>query len=310
MAPLGVLTAIVGAIRVGGASWLKRLIGRARENNADWELELISSVSQVVCEVWNGKSIVRSIGDPKIKQIIHLPAEEGDISPESFITMEPCTQTKGYTLNEKENKANGREVEIPCERSRPKLQEQSSDESTVGVSGNAVLSKTDSDADIESRHFEEIIRSTEQTQLPPNISLNVHGMSDPVDVIGYAVVATLLQSAVLAWSGFVAYSGYAKGRSQLAGSKPLIGFWLQIAGTLCLTISLILCASIIDNGSSERHWLRGERPQRGAMSQLSKSARISSPAKASGPGSPKIVSSGETHNPEVNRTHHQDMQLY
>lgn len=81
MAPLGVLTAISGAIRVGGASWLKRLIGRAREGKASVEIELMSSVSQEVCELWNGQSIVRSTGQPQAKQIIHIPSKEGDISP-------------------------------------------------------------------------------------------------------------------------------------------------------------------------------------------------------------------------------------
>lgn len=62
MVPLGVLIAIAGAIRVGGSSWLKRLVGRARENKANVKIELMSSVSQEVCELWNGKSIVRSTG--------------------------------------------------------------------------------------------------------------------------------------------------------------------------------------------------------------------------------------------------------
>ena len=54
MAALSVLAAIAGAIRVGGADWLKRLIGRARETTASAEIELMSSVSREVCELWNG----------------------------------------------------------------------------------------------------------------------------------------------------------------------------------------------------------------------------------------------------------------
>ncbi|CAI0649871.1 unnamed protein product, partial [Colletotrichum noveboracense] len=46
MAPLGIITAIIGAIRVGGPSWLKAVIGRARENLAVAEAELMSSTSQ------------------------------------------------------------------------------------------------------------------------------------------------------------------------------------------------------------------------------------------------------------------------
>ncbi|KAF8248447.1 hypothetical protein K440DRAFT_583372, partial [Wilcoxina mikolae CBS 423.85] len=69
MAPLGILTAIVAAIRVGGPSWLRVVIGRARENRASVEVELMSSTSHEVCELWNGQGIVRTIGRPEIQQI-------------------------------------------------------------------------------------------------------------------------------------------------------------------------------------------------------------------------------------------------
>jgi hypothetical protein len=72
MAPLGILTAIVAAIRVGGPSWLKVVIGRARENRATVEVESMSSTSHEVCELWNGHGIVRTIGRPEVNQIIYL----------------------------------------------------------------------------------------------------------------------------------------------------------------------------------------------------------------------------------------------
>ncbi|KAF0322511.1 ankyrin repeat protein [Colletotrichum asianum] len=72
MAPLGIITAIVGAIRVGGPSWLKAVIGRARENLAVAEAELMSSTSQEVCELWNGQEIVRCMGSPSVVEFICL----------------------------------------------------------------------------------------------------------------------------------------------------------------------------------------------------------------------------------------------
>jgi hypothetical protein len=72
MAPLGIITALVSAIRVGGPKWLKALVGRARENIADAEVELMSSTSQDVCELYNRKAIVRMIGRPIVKQLIYL----------------------------------------------------------------------------------------------------------------------------------------------------------------------------------------------------------------------------------------------
>ena len=45
MVPLGIITAVVGALRVGGPAWIRAIIGRARENRASAEVELMSSTS-------------------------------------------------------------------------------------------------------------------------------------------------------------------------------------------------------------------------------------------------------------------------
>ncbi|KAG9498558.1 hypothetical protein J7337_009366 [Fusarium musae] len=63
MGPLGVITIVVSAIRVGGDKRLRALIGRARESQSVAEQELLSSTSENVCEMWNGQQIVRLIGD-------------------------------------------------------------------------------------------------------------------------------------------------------------------------------------------------------------------------------------------------------
>jgi hypothetical protein len=72
MAPLGIITAIVAAIRVGGPSWLKAAVGRARENLAVSEAELMSSTSKEVCEVWNGQEVVRCMGLAPVAELICL----------------------------------------------------------------------------------------------------------------------------------------------------------------------------------------------------------------------------------------------
>ena len=51
MAPLGIITAITGAIRVGGPSYLQAIIGRAREGKGVAEVELMSSTSADVFEL-------------------------------------------------------------------------------------------------------------------------------------------------------------------------------------------------------------------------------------------------------------------
>ncbi|KAF5706856.1 hypothetical protein FGLOB1_7208 [Fusarium globosum] len=74
MVPLGIITAITGAIRVQGMPTAKAFIGRAREHQAQAEIELMSSTSGV-CEIFNGDSIVRAIGDPKVAQFLIFPRQ-------------------------------------------------------------------------------------------------------------------------------------------------------------------------------------------------------------------------------------------
>jgi hypothetical protein len=99
MVPLGVLTAIVGAIRVGGPSWLKAIIGRARESRAVAESELMSSTSNEVCELWNGQQIVRVMGSGPIREfIILLPEGSGESQdPEKtpVVSVRPATSGAG-----------------------------------------------------------------------------------------------------------------------------------------------------------------------------------------------------------------------
>lgn len=78
MAPLGIITAIIGAIRVGGPPFLKAMIGRARENRASAELDFMSSTSHEVSELWNGDGIIRTMGKGQVAQILFLMDREGD----------------------------------------------------------------------------------------------------------------------------------------------------------------------------------------------------------------------------------------
>ncbi|KAF4971609.1 hypothetical protein FSARC_1608 [Fusarium sarcochroum] len=76
MAPLGIITILVSAIRVGGPIWLKGVIGRARENIAAAEMELMSSTSQEVCELYNGESFIRCQGTAPVWEYICIFSKE------------------------------------------------------------------------------------------------------------------------------------------------------------------------------------------------------------------------------------------
>lgn len=67
MAPLGILTCVVSAIRVGGKKWLKALVGRARESLSTAEMEILSSTSDTVCELWSGTEIGENSCDTRLR---------------------------------------------------------------------------------------------------------------------------------------------------------------------------------------------------------------------------------------------------
>ncbi|KAF6826344.1 ankyrin repeat domain-containing protein 28 [Colletotrichum plurivorum] len=70
MAPIGILTALVSAIRVCGSPSLRAFIGRAKEGAGPVEAELLSSTSRDVCELYNSGSITRIFGRPKILEVV------------------------------------------------------------------------------------------------------------------------------------------------------------------------------------------------------------------------------------------------
>ncbi|OPB44973.1 hypothetical protein A0O28_0091110 [Trichoderma guizhouense] len=73
MAPMGILTAIVSAIRVCGSPSLRAFISRAQEGGGAAEAELCSSTSRDVCELYNNGGIARVFGRPKILEVVYDP---------------------------------------------------------------------------------------------------------------------------------------------------------------------------------------------------------------------------------------------
>ncbi|KAF8244011.1 hypothetical protein K440DRAFT_526639, partial [Wilcoxina mikolae CBS 423.85] len=76
-APLGILTAIVGAIRVGGPTSFKAIIGRTTEPKGMVEMELLSSTSTDVCELWDGEGFVRIMGASPVIELFYFEPRDG-----------------------------------------------------------------------------------------------------------------------------------------------------------------------------------------------------------------------------------------
>ncbi|CAI0653162.1 unnamed protein product [Colletotrichum noveboracense] len=86
MGPVGIITIVLSAIRIGGSRTLKSVVGRARETQAVAEQELLSSTSSNVCEVWNGQQIVRLVGESMEMVVPLVVARDGTVFtlPDSF----------------------------------------------------------------------------------------------------------------------------------------------------------------------------------------------------------------------------------
>ncbi|PGH14988.1 hypothetical protein AJ79_02668 [Helicocarpus griseus UAMH5409] len=169
MAPLGIITVVVVAIRVGGPSWLKAIVGRARENLAVAEAELMSSTSKEVCELWNGQQVVRVMGTAPVREFIILTPER------------------------RENGLGDLEVEVnKMDEVKDRYFEEESD---IGYSPEP---RADSAAEkglaSEDGYDPKIIVMRNKKTDAPNITLNVHDRVERTELRVVAVIGLLLQA--------------------------------------------------------------------------------------------------------------------
>lgn len=216
MAPLGIITAIVGAIRVGGYPWMRAVIGRGRENMANAEVELMSSTSHEVCELWNGESIVRTLGRPIVKQIIAIEGEH-DVEVDGL-------KIYGLYTMEAAKKA----------KLLKRCQKPTADEET----GDKIAQYTAQDE-----------------PEAPNILLNIHHGSTTGELLFAAITGTLLQMGVLVFSGFVAYYTQLQPKIPESDHQTTYGFPLLMIGTAILTVGLILVSLVIEQSTVEEKWV-------------------------------------------------------
>lgn len=234
MAPLGIITAIISTIRVGGPSWLKAMVGRAREGRADVELELMSSNSLDVGEMWNGQTIVRVLGTPPIFQLVY--------APEKIATEADPAQYIG-TLEGETNFF------------RPISRRSSSREHISNPEGEY-------SHDIELHPL--LLGSTQQVSdviYPPNISLNARG--EPVrgwENWVWALVGILVQLTVLAYEGLITYNTSWGARFMSPDEESSTqAFQLTAAGTVALNFGMLICSYVVEGASIETDWVRTGR---------------------------------------------------
>ncbi|KAI5782070.1 hypothetical protein DFH27DRAFT_488076, partial [Peziza echinospora] len=228
MGPLGIITAVVGAIRVGGPKWLRALIGRARESRGVAEMELMSSTSTDVCELWNG-GVVRVMGTAKIEQLLIFPdlfEEREKEGPEAEGGKDETTgggeRTWGlYTI------AAAREKGLLVRKK---------EKDSSNVPG----------------------KPRKEKKCPPNISLNYESPRRTTAITQLRIVATIgvvLQLSFIIVINFCIDALVSKpGKKQKESSFSVSAKLITPIGTIALVLGMMMCSYIIERSTREVVW--------------------------------------------------------
>lgn len=281
MAPLGIITAIVGAIRVAGPGWLKSVIGRAREAYAVPELELLSSTSSDICELWNGVTLVKVLGSPTIIELIyfsnHPEADRCDVHM-NCEAMNDC----------------GIAISKMCERAEPTTKRMN-----LRILKHYILHNKISRYILQNKIFRGLrsrlkpriprldpeappahsaIKPSDRRKSPyldptgeskphikpsaPNISLNITESASQTALWTVAFIGIVLQFGVLLFDGFTTYHPTLKERF-LKNGRPIqkYAFPITAGGTLLVVAGMMICAYVVESATEEvdLHYIREKK---------------------------------------------------
>ncbi|KAK5994115.1 Ankyrin-3-like protein [Cladobotryum mycophilum] len=256
MAPLGILTILVSAIRVGGQPWLKAVIGRASENLSTAEKDLLSSTSDETCELWTGKNVVRCQGSADICEFILLWPEG--------LTTDSCP-----AVQIKELDADGaikQQILVEKELSRWNRLQRTVKDSITGFARTLRFENekqpdhSKAERGLYSRRSSVATMTTKgiiyEKTPSPNMFLNRHDSVNRNEIYFVAVLSILLQLGVLVFYVFMTYHPHFKLRFQ-KGNKPALEYpvFLTVIGTVMLSTGLLVCAHVIQRKSEEHCYI-------------------------------------------------------
>lgn len=295
LVPLGIVTVITGAIRVQGSRIARSFIGRARENRAQVELELMSSTSGEVCELFNGKGIVRVMGKPKIAQFLIFPKLYDQLENELKADRHGKDETRGIHSFQSAvtEKAHGQDT--PLMRY---IKFRSFTHRTIASWGTWLFMRIRAlwrqqkllcraSEDEESNPQAEPFRNPEDNFEwlgPPNLQL---GLSSDYLETGLwkqryerplaATAAIALQLILITIAAVVVFHSYT--RSLLDFKPKVYSFPCYAGGSLLLSAGIGICSWAVERNTVEYSW-RVRRDLK--KKQQSKSCKLLSPSKTDG----------------------------
>ncbi|KAI5809194.1 hypothetical protein BZA77DRAFT_364287 [Pyronema omphalodes] len=284
LAPLGIITAIVGAIRVAGPSWLRALVGRARETRATAEVELMSSTSHEVCEIWNGEAIVRVIGTPIIVELLYfegLPPRWNELNrkhasqnasrkPTEYdanVKFESMRTSQIFTLEEailknlvikSDRNPNSNwllnllqkffplyQHSFPASKAPHNPQRNAPSELEKGLSHANTMNHLLS-GDVLNAYQMPNLHSHTNTTRAPNISLNLAALRSAHELFAAIMCGFYLQSMLISIELFL-IPFFEWGAIQIDVFNVM-----TVMGTLFLSLGMFLCATVIDQSTTEK----------------------------------------------------------
>ncbi|KAK1246109.1 hypothetical protein MKX07_005178 [Trichoderma sp. CBMAI-0711] len=283
VAPIGAITVVVSAIRVAGPTWLKAFIGRARENLSAAEVELMSSTSKEVCELWNGLGVVRCPGSADIYQFICLLPKGSNL--ESLSKMQTDFMCKELQDVEGEGADKFlRKIGKMKLLSRPLLKlivspslpqfrkgrsrtadpleypdlEPGIDQYGSSASTQVEVNKAGTDPGAredpnQAEKKEVIIVVDTLDNSSPNLLLNCHDKVHRGEIYLGAAFGVILQVGALLYFGTITYRPSFKGQFFLKDGKKIVdyAFPCAAAGTVLLVLGLFICAWVVERSTTE-----------------------------------------------------------
>ena len=194
-------------------------------------MEILSSTSRTVCELWSGKEVIRAFGEPKMKEIIvHTVLSTGKTE---VLGISEALTGGLYQLETSTRYEKYSQYRVPRWGRKMK----SFWVTELKLSPSAKSRKKDNDL------------AKQLDEIPPNITLNVRGsVASNLELWSFVLVGLFLQCAVLSFSALAVYRWEWRNGN---GKTPAYGYRCFLFGTTSVVFGVLLCGHVIEGSTSE-----------------------------------------------------------
>jgi len=240
LCPIGIITAIVSAIRVCGHPSLRAFIGRSQEGSGVVEAELCTSTSRDVCELFNQGGITRVLGRPNVLELVCVQDKSADLAnpdphPDPDPDSDRVTAPTSARPRAPMDASGGQKVQL----FQDYLEKMPDDHDEWKKQKGSFATSSDTD-------------SASGFAPKPNLSLNVGIKRQPLWVFSLvALIGLVFQAGLVVLAGFGAWKwNWGISQSFDSSSKDYAPR-MFISGTALLCLGMFGCAAIVGQATSE-----------------------------------------------------------